>query len=499
MFLNTWSLQANQERSMLKKSLFFRADGNSKIGLGHVVRTLALMDILREDFNCTFVSRNLLPNLKQQAKQIAHKIIILPETDDNVAEAHYLVETFLTGQEIVILDGYHFKWEYQKVLKSKGCQLVCIDDNHAYRFLADVIINHGGGIKAINYTAEPYTLFYLGLEYMLLRRPFLEAAQKNDPLSKKEENAVFICMGGSDPQNDTLKILKACEKKKDISKFYLILGEGYKNQEEINTFLKQTPLNVSIFKSQTASQMVEIMKRCPLAICAPSSIAYEYLTVGGSLFLHQTADNQTFIYQYLIQNHYAQAFEAFNTEGVKLLKPTKKIGTQSVENLKKIFYTLNFETTLQVRKANKADLLLCFNWANDPATRAQSFSSTLISLEEHTNWFLKKIADTNSCFYIVYSDGKPIGQIRFDFKNNEALISFALDAAFRGKGLGQLLLRKGIQEVTTTFGAEKKFTTIVGFVKQSNQQSNKAFLRLGFQQSVSSDFEESYKYVKPIS
>ena len=36
------------------KKIFFRADAGYNIGYGHFVRTLALADILKKDFDCTF-------------------------------------------------------------------------------------------------------------------------------------------------------------------------------------------------------------------------------------------------------------------------------------------------------------------------------------------------------------------------------------------------------------------------------------------------------------
>ena len=44
---------------MLKKILF-RADGNEEIGYGHVIRSLALADMLKENFECIFVTRFLI-------------------------------------------------------------------------------------------------------------------------------------------------------------------------------------------------------------------------------------------------------------------------------------------------------------------------------------------------------------------------------------------------------------------------------------------------------
>jgi len=51
--------------------------------------------------------------------------------------------------------------------------------------------------------------------------------------------------------------------------------------------------------------MVAVMRECPVAILPPSTISYEYLHVGGILFLHQIADNQKYIKRFLLQNKLA--------------------------------------------------------------------------------------------------------------------------------------------------------------------------------------------------
>ena len=78
----------------------------------------------------------------------------------------------LQGNEIVVLDGYNFDTVYQTEIKSKGCKLVCIDDIHAYHFVADVVINHAPDISREQYSCESYTKLYLGTEYLLLKKLF---------------------------------------------------------------------------------------------------------------------------------------------------------------------------------------------------------------------------------------------------------------------------------------------------------------------------------------
>ena len=53
---------------MQKRKIFFRADASTTIGYGHFIRTLALADMLKNDFNCTFFTQS--PSTYQQGRLI---------------------------------------------------------------------------------------------------------------------------------------------------------------------------------------------------------------------------------------------------------------------------------------------------------------------------------------------------------------------------------------------------------------------------------------------
>src|SRR5690242_18864490 len=147
---------------MRKTKIVFRADGNSQIGLGHVVRSLALAEMLHEAFDCVFAIQAPSPDLQQQIMAVCAEIIMLPVCTKQESNFINELDNHLTGNEIVVLDGYVFETAYQKYIKSKGCTLACIDDIYAYHFVADVIINHSGGIHKELYSVKPYTQCFLG-------------------------------------------------------------------------------------------------------------------------------------------------------------------------------------------------------------------------------------------------------------------------------------------------------------------------------------------------
>ena len=88
-------------------------------------------------------------------------------------------------------------------------------------------------------------------------------------------------------------------------------------------------------------------------------------------------------------------------------------------------------------------------------------------------------------------EGKPLAQIRFQVKKQEAVLGYLVDKAWRGIGLGATILSKGIE----LFSKElNQGMDIVGFVKFSNLASQRSFERLSFQKAVATELESSYKY-----
>lgn len=282
---------------MIKKpKVFFRVDGNSEIGLGHVIRSLALADMLRDNFSCTFIIKSPINTLKEQILEICDDIIVLEDSASLLQEVDYILENFLSASDIIVLDGYHFGLEYQKVIKNRGNKIVFIDDKQHTDFIADIVINHAPGLDPSLYSISGNTKLCLGPDYALLRKPFLEAAKNKRVI--REINSIFICFGGSDAKNLTLKVLKNIANL-DFSykSINIVLGGANQYEEQIKLFcLNNRNLNIKIFKNLSAIQMKELMLKSDLAIVPSSSILFEIIAIGMPVLSGYYVDNQEGIY-----------------------------------------------------------------------------------------------------------------------------------------------------------------------------------------------------------
>ncbi len=132
---------------------------------------------------------------------------------------------------------------------------------------------------------------------------------------------------------------------------------------------------------------------------------------------------------------------------------------------------------ISTRPATLADARLFFDWRNDKLVAAQSFNPDPIPFDQHKNWFAAKLAHPDATLYVFLSQNRNAGQVRFDKDNDSALISYSLDAAFRGQGLAAPLLQCAIEK----FCSENPMVrTLIAKVKQDNAASNRVFEKLGF-------------------
>ncbi|MEM6630831.1 MAG: GNAT family N-acetyltransferase [Bacteroidota bacterium] len=136
---------------------------------------------------------------------------------------------------------------------------------------------------------------------------------------------------------------------------------------------------------------------------------------------------------------------------------------------------------LSIRKAQESDILVLFEWANEPVTRANSISQSLIQWENHQVWFSRKLQDPNCFLYISEQNAVAVGMLRLEYGNEKATISYSIAKNHRGKGLGKKTLEVGIKQFLGD--CQKPISMIEALVKPENIASVKTFEKLGFHRS----------------
>jgi RimJ/RimL family protein N-acetyltransferase len=152
---------------------------------------------------------------------------------------------------------------------------------------------------------------------------------------------------------------------------------------------------------------------------------------------------------------------------------------------------MNDYQNISYRKATSNDVMLYFDWANDPAVRANSFNSERINLENHRKWFLREIENPKTLMLVFEFEGIPFGQTRFHIDRNESLLNYSIHKGFRGQGLGTPMIRLAIEELHKV---QPNIQKILAKVKVENNPSISVLERCGFRNIISKTEEMTYVY-----
>ena len=153
--------------------------------------------------------------------------------------------------------------------------------------------------------------------------------------------------------------------------------------------------------------------------------------------------------------------------------------------------------TVSIRLVTLDDMLLLFQWANDPDVRNFAFRSEPIQLDDHKLWFENKL-NSNSCsIYILEKDSIPVGQIRFDksAEDKDYKIDYSISKEYRGQGLGNKIIQFGVNEHKKEMESGYCY---LAEVKKDNTASQKCFENCGFRliETTSSYFIYKLSIVK---
>jgi UDP-2,4-diacetamido-2,4,6-trideoxy-beta-L-altropyranose hydrolase len=283
-----------------KFPLVIRADAGHSIGLGHVSRCLALAAMLRNTFRCTFAIHQPDDWL---CREIGRACEAVADT------AHTPFPELLNGNELVVLDGYHFDTQLQQLIKDKGCVLTCIDDLHQTDFVADLIINHAPLARQQDYRAAPYTRFALGTDYALINPEFLHV--ETYP-AKAETQKIFICFGGADANNLTCTVLTYLSRLSFSGTTCVVTGASYRHEPQLMQLKATLPFNVETHKSLPARDMARVMSACDLAIVPSSSILYEVMALRMPVISGWYVANQQHIYNGFLKSEAIIGADDFN-------------------------------------------------------------------------------------------------------------------------------------------------------------------------------------------
>lgn len=256
------------ENLLKMRNIAFRVDGDYDVGLGHVYRAITLANKMAFNHNVLFLMDKNKRLGIEKVKEYNYPIV----TFENDEKCFKKLENI--APDIVINDILDTKKEYVERLKNKGYFVVNFEDLGGGSEVADIVIN------ALYENSYPPKNHYYGYRYVCLREDFYIFPLKK---VKKEVKQILITFGGTDPNNLTLRAIKAVEilgsKTIDVK---IILGLGYNEKErlygDINELITK---GFKIEVKENVKMMAKEIYEADIVITSNGRTIYEVASIGA--------------------------------------------------------------------------------------------------------------------------------------------------------------------------------------------------------------------------
>jgi UDP-2,4-diacetamido-2,4,6-trideoxy-beta-L-altropyranose hydrolase len=302
------------------QTILIRADASSTIGTGHIMRDLVLAEQYIQS-KVIFATQDLKGNLNSKILESGYRVQNLDSND--VHELIEVVKKLSVG--MVIIDHYNIDYMFEKTLKEEtDVHLMVFDDTYE-KHHCDILLNHNisGDKKRYEALVPKNCEVRCGKEYTLLREEFIKAKKESKIITKKIK--VFLAIGGSDHSNINIDILNVLKEFENIE-VDLVTTNANANLLQLENYVEEKKwINLNI----NSNCIAKLMRTSDFSIITPSVTLNEVIFMELPFIAIKTADNQEYMYQYLVQNNYL-ALDIFDIEKLKekinfLLKQLKGV------------------------------------------------------------------------------------------------------------------------------------------------------------------------------
>lgn len=272
--------------------IVFRADGNSQIGMGHIMRCLSIADAAKMtgEESVFIVSAE---DCKDIITSRGHEVSILNSDYSKMEPGDILPALEAYEPAMVFVDSYFVTPEYMKdaheVCSHSGCKLIYVDDRCYFPYSCDVLLNYNIFGKKADYEklyrGKTAPVFLLGTTYAPLRKEFQKPTRHI--IAGGAQN-VLISTGGADTEHLTIDIVQEAALHSGFN-FHFVVGMMNPDRMKI---IKVSESYDNIVVHENVKRMDELMLSCDVAVSAAGSTLYELCATGTPTITYVLADNQ---------------------------------------------------------------------------------------------------------------------------------------------------------------------------------------------------------------
>lgn len=295
-----------------RKNILIRADGNTRIGAGHLMRCLTIAEALENKAQVGFVCADrdsaelalskgfdayvLETDYRHMEQELPLWAQLFGEAGQKTREKSGQTEIGQQEQyapeRVFLVDSYYVTNTYLEGLRTYG-QVVLLDDMCKQPWNVDKLINYNAFATKEMYDSlnSPYeTRYYVGGKYIPIRKEFCEKEYQ----VKEQVEHILITTGGGDCENIAGRIL---DKIWDAScTFHVVTGRF---NPHYNEMMKRAEDAGNIQVYHDVKDMADLMARCDLAVTAGGTTIYELSALGVPFVCFSYAENQEKLAEYI--------------------------------------------------------------------------------------------------------------------------------------------------------------------------------------------------------
>lgn len=252
--------------------IYFRADSNSQIASGHVMRCLSIANEFRSrGYEVTFILAD--DNPREMVSSAGFPLIVLNSSWEDLNTELETMQKILRrdSESVLIVDTYKITKSYVETLASDS-KICYLGSKHEYLGPLKVLINYSTDIDYTFYEqsySDQQTKLLLGPGFAPLRKEF----QNVHHVLGEQMRHVLITTGNTDPDNAVGYILKSLSELDIFPKliFDIVVGRMFVHKDELAKEFTAS----NIVQHYNVTNMAGLMKKSDLAISANGTTVYE--------------------------------------------------------------------------------------------------------------------------------------------------------------------------------------------------------------------------------
>jgi len=270
---------------MMMKKIIFRCDSSSEIGLGHIIRCLAVARTVSD-------GKVIFATQKDKTNSFIDESFDVFFRKENENEEDFLLKLVnILQPDVLVMDKkYDYKLDTLKKIHEET-RIVMIDNICEGLGVCDEIIFPNAHLdnKLLKDYLSPEAISKVktGLEYVIIRDEIRELKNKREN-SLHKLPVVLVTTGGSDPEGILLKILPWLNNSNINAQFRILIGKSFKFKEKIYEISKLQK-NISILNFSSKELL-----NADIAICTFGITIYEliYLSIPTICISHNPENAQ---------------------------------------------------------------------------------------------------------------------------------------------------------------------------------------------------------------